>query len=63
MLVLSRKANESVTIGEDVEVTVLRFDRKRVVLGIVAPKATKVLRKELPKRIAESPAARRAKRP
>ena len=41
MLIVNRKQNEKVTIGE-AEVTILRFERGRVVLGIQAPKHVKI---------------------
>lgn len=47
MLVVSRKVNEVITIGDDIEVTILGVHRKRVVIGIMAPKDKLVLRKEL----------------
>ncbi len=47
MLVVSRKKMEEVVIGDDVIVTVLEVKGSQVRLGIVAPKSTKVFRKEL----------------
>ena len=47
MLVLSRRKGESITIGEDVELTVVDIRRSRVRLGISAPKQTPVHRKEI----------------
>ena len=46
MLVLSRKANEAITIGDDITVTVLSIDADRVKLGIEAPRDVRVYRYE-----------------
>ena len=50
MLVLTRKLNERIRIGDDIEITVLRLAHGQVRIGIAAPKETKVLRGELDKR-------------
>lgn len=47
MLVLSRKTNESIIIGENIEIKVLAIEGDQVKLGIVAPKAVKVHRSEV----------------
>jgi len=47
MLVLSRRLNESIQIGDDVEVTVIDVRGDVVRLGIKAPQATQIWRKEL----------------
>lgn len=47
MLVLDRDANETINIGADVEITVLRISSKKVRLGIKAPKDVPVLRNEI----------------
>jgi len=47
MLVLTRKPNESIMIGEDVEVSVVEVRGDQVKLGITAPKNIKVHRKEI----------------
>jgi carbon storage regulator len=47
MLVISRRAGESVLIGEDVEIQVLETGSGRVKLGIKAPRAVPVLRNEV----------------
>jgi carbon storage regulator len=46
MLVLTRKANESIKAG-NIEVKVLRVRGNKVVLGISAPNELKILRTEL----------------
>ncbi len=47
MLVLSRKANESIQIGNDIVITVVELSRGRVRLGIDAPKEVPVHREEI----------------
>jgi carbon storage regulator len=47
MLVLSRRANESIVIGGDVVVTVLEVRGDQVRLGIDAPKSVTVHREEV----------------
>ena len=47
MLVLGRKIDESIMIGDDIVVTVLSIEGDRVKLGIRAPKHTSILRHEL----------------
>lgn len=49
MLILQRKAGESLMIGEDITVSVLSVDGARVRLAISAPKDTRILRSELVK--------------
>ena len=47
MLVLGRKANESIMIGDEIEVSVLGVYGDQVRVGIQAPKAVPVHRKEI----------------
>lgn len=47
MLVLTRKVNESIQLGEDISITVVGIDADRVRIGIDAPKSLKIFRKEL----------------
>ncbi len=47
MLVLARKLNESIMIGDDVEVVVIDIKGDQVKLGIRAPKNVTVHRKEI----------------
>jgi carbon storage regulator len=49
MLILQRKAGESLMIGDDVTISVLSVDGARVRLAISAPKDTRILRSELVK--------------
>ncbi|MEA5003692.1 MAG: carbon storage regulator CsrA [Christensenella sp.] len=51
MLVLSRKANESVVIGDDIKITLLSIDSDRVKIGIEAPKTMRVFRYEALKKV------------
>ena len=44
MLILQRKAGESLLIGDGIEITVLSVDSGRVRLAIVAPKSVPILR-------------------
>ncbi|HNZ18632.1 MAG TPA: carbon storage regulator CsrA [Spirochaetota bacterium] len=47
MLVLTRKEDESIMIGDDIEVKVLDLKESQVKLGIVAPKSVAVHRREV----------------
>jgi len=47
MLVLSRKPNESIIIGDDVEVKIVEVRGEQVKLGITAPRDIPVHRKEI----------------
>ena len=47
MLVLSRKADEEIVIGEAVRVKVLEIRRSRVRVGVSAPQETEIRRAEL----------------
>jgi carbon storage regulator len=49
MLILQRKAGESLMIGDDITVSVLSVDGARVRLAISAPKDMRILRSELVK--------------
>ena len=46
MLVMKRRAGESFTIGDDIEIEVLEVAGSRVKLGIVAPDSIAIVRKE-----------------
>ena len=52
MLVLSRKPGESIYIGDDIEITVIKVDENKVRLGIKAPRTTPVHRNEVAEAIA-----------
>jgi carbon storage regulator len=47
MLVIRRRAGESLFLGEDVEVEILEIGASQVKIGIRAPKSVTVLRKEV----------------
>jgi carbon storage regulator len=47
MLVLTRKPNQSIMIGEDIEVSVLSTTGGKVRIGIQAPRDVPVFRKEV----------------
>jgi carbon storage regulator CsrA len=52
MLILTRRAGETLVIGPDVEVTVLGVKGNQVRIGIKAPKHISVHREEIAERIA-----------
>lgn len=47
MLILTRKLNESINIGDSIEVSVIEIKGDQVKLGITAPREIKVYRKEV----------------
>jgi carbon storage regulator len=47
MLVLTRKSNQSIMIGDDIEVTVLSIMGEKVRIGIQAPRDIPVFRTEV----------------
>ena len=52
MLVLSRKSNESIVIGENIKVVIIGIQGQSVRLGIDAPSSVPVNRSEVQQRIA-----------
>jgi len=53
MLVLSRRLDETLIIGDDIKITVLGISGNQVRLGIAAPKEVSVHREEVYLRIKE----------
>lgn len=47
MLVLSRKLNQSIQIGDDIEVKIISIEGDQVKIGIEAPKHIDIHRKEV----------------
>lgn len=56
MLILTRRVGESVMIGEDVTITVLRVKGNQVRLGVNAPRTVSVQREEIFERIKQEDA-------
>ena len=47
MLVLSRKPLQSIMIGPDIKITIVKVERNQVRIGIEAPRDVPILRDEL----------------
>ena len=47
MLILSRKTNEKIMIGDDISVSIIEIRGDQVRIGVDAPKAVKVFRQEV----------------
>lgn len=47
MLALARKVNQSIMIGNDIEVTLLEIKGDQIKIGINAPKSVPIYRKEI----------------
>ncbi|MGG0669493.1 carbon storage regulator CsrA [Lederbergia citrisecunda] len=54
MLVLSRKTNETIKIGDDIEIRILEVKGDTIRIGIEAPKNVDILRGELVQSITET---------
>lgn len=54
MLILTRRSGETISIGNDITVTVLGINGNQVRIGIEAPRDVPVHREEVAARIAES---------
>jgi carbon storage regulator len=57
MLVLTRKTNQSIMIGDDIEISVLSTSGEKVRIGISAPRSVPVFRKEIYVEIKQDDAA------
>lgn len=53
MLALARKVNQSIVIGNDIEVTLLEIKGDQIKIGISAPKNVPIYRKEIYDQIQE----------
>ncbi|MBI2191823.1 MAG: carbon storage regulator CsrA [Planctomycetes bacterium] len=47
MLVLTRKVDESIIIGDDINIKILALSGSQVKIGISAPRSLRILRKEV----------------
>lgn len=54
MLILSRKLDESIIIGDNIEVKIISIDKGMVKIGIEAPSSISILRSELVKEVKDS---------
>lgn len=54
MLVLSRKPNETIKIGDNIELRIIEVKGDTVRIGIEAPKSVEILRGELVESISET---------
>ncbi len=53
MLIIGRKTNEKIKIGDEIEITILSIDKNQVKIGIDAPKNISILRSELLENVKE----------
>ncbi len=54
MLIIARKKNETIHIGEDIEIVISELSRSVVKLAISAPRGTRVLRGEIYRAVREA---------
>ena len=47
MLILSRKTNQKIRVGDSIEITVIEVRGDQVKIGVEAPRTVKVFRKEI----------------
>ena len=62
MLVLTRKLNQAIMIGDEIKLVVVAIDRDQVRIGIEAPRSVSVHRAEVYEEIARSAAESRENR-
>ena len=60
MLVLSRKIEQKIQIGDNITITVLRVDSRNVKIGIEAPESVRVMRSEVLEKLAQAVAGKDA---
>ena len=53
MLVLTRKVDDAIRIGNDIVITIISIDKKNVRIGIDAPEDVMILREELVRAVTE----------
>jgi len=53
MLALARKLNQSIVIGDNIEITLLEIKGDQIKVGINAPKSVPIYRKEIYEQIQE----------
>lgn len=63
MLVLSRKKEEKIQVGQDITITILRIKGRSVQIGIEAPTGVTILRSELAPNLAEQARRRVPRQP
>jgi carbon storage regulator len=54
MLVITRKKEESILIGDDIEISIVDIGNGKVRIGIDAPRSMKIIRKEILEEVKET---------
>lgn len=54
MLVITRKKQESILLGDDIEISVVDIGNGKVRIGIDAPRSMKIIRKEILEEVKET---------